>query len=364
MRALNLLSNYNSLAYPSTISTVTGAITVTITTGAVTGTTHKLVLGDTVVFDAANTPAGQTNAAPPAPLVAGVEYWVIPNSTTSFTLATSYANAVAGIYIVVTGTTVTTAAYTVNHYTLFANSNFANGLAPYLALEDSQSKAPVFQGAASVPIVCYTGVTAPTASPAVFTLALNASATIANGRAVKLGGNIPTGFVKNTVYYVVATSTDTFELAAIPGGAAINSTANPSTTGNPTTVYDVTGMQLGNLESSGEIGDVGVTPDVPFLEGYSSILRTAFTSLASNFTTTYIEGASDVTGTPDVPGAWTALATLNAAGAQGWPDIYLNIASLPQYLRARTNVLTDFGGGGSGGGTGIVLVSSATLLGN
>ena len=79
MRALNLASDLTTLAYPSTISTATGAITVTQTTGAVTGTTHKLVLGDTVTFDALNTPSGQTNAVPPAPLLAGVEYWVIPS---------------------------------------------------------------------------------------------------------------------------------------------------------------------------------------------------------------------------------------------------------------------------------------------
>jgi len=257
----------------------------------------------------------------------------------------------------------------VNHYQLFPNGLYANGLTPYLSLEGSQLQSNLFVGS-GVPIVNYTGVTCPVASPAVFTLSLNTSATIANGRAVKLGGNIPTGFTKNKVYYVVATSTDTFELALAPGGSAINATANASTASAPTTVYDVTGMTLGNAEVSGEQGSVDFSPGIPFLEGYSSILAVSASFLASNFTTVYVEGASDVAGTipagsatGDIPGAWTALATLNQAGVGAIPTQFLPVA-LPQYIRLRVNVLTDFSGGGSGAGTGIVTQSSAALLGN
>jgi hypothetical protein len=361
MRAFTLLSDYSSLAYPATIATVTGAITVTTVTGAVTGTTHKLVLGDTVIFDAANTPAGQTNAAPPAPLVAGVEYWAVPTSATSFGLATTFANAVAGIVIATTGGTVTTAAYTVNHYILFANDAVPGGLTPYIALEDSQILDILFQPSTSVPVVNYTGVTGTSASPGVFTLPVGA--TLANGRAVKLGGNVPAGLKKNTVYYVVATSTNTFELAATPGGAAINTTS-ATTSALPTTVYDVTGMNLGGPEASGEIGAVGSAADFPFAEGDNTILALQASFLALNFTTFYIEGANDAVGAPDVPGtAWTVLGSATQTGVGTLPEQLLNI-TLPQYIRVRVNVLTDFGGGGSGGGLGIVATASASLLGN
>ena len=84
MRSLKLLDAYTTLAYPATQSAGTGAITVTQTTGAVTGTTHLLVLGDTIVFDSLNANS-QTNAVPPAPLVPGVEYWVIPDATSPTT---------------------------------------------------------------------------------------------------------------------------------------------------------------------------------------------------------------------------------------------------------------------------------------
>lgn len=367
MRALNLINAYTSLAYPSTISTATGAITVTITTGAVTGTTHKLVLGDTVTFDAANTPSGQTNAAPPAPLVAGVEYWVIPSSTTSFKLATSYANAVAGIYIVVTGTTATTAAYTVNHYALFTNSEFSNGKSPYLPLVDSQIVDPVYINGE---VINY-AFTSTSASPAVYTTAAPSGVTWVNGQAVKLGGAVIGGsnFNKNTVYYVVAESTDTFELALTPGGAAIN--GDGSTTGAGY-VYLVNASDVGNAGHDGVTDDVGLAPGSPFFATSIAVLAAEAQFLANNFTTVYIEGADESSvpglgnpyGTPDLPGAWTTLATLTSAGAITLVPAFSEV-TLPAYIRVRVNVLTDFSGGGSGGGLGIVASQiTATLLGN
>ena len=356
MRALNLVNDLSSVAYPATYTTATGSTTVTQTTGAVTGSTHGLVLGDTVVFDALNTATGggQTNAVPPLPLVAGVEYWVIPNSTTSFTLATTYANAVAGTYIAPSGATVTTAAYNVNHYVLF------NGQ-PYMALEDPQGSDPVFEPGASVPVVNYTGATCTSASPGVFTLALNSSAVLANGRAVKLGGTIPAGLKKNTVYYVVATSTNTFELAATLGGTAINTTST-STAGSPTTVYDVTGMSLGNAEFSGETGNVNLSPDSPFLETDFSVLVAEAAFLASNFVTFNIQTANDVAGAPDVPGAWTNAASLTQAGLGSPPAQYLNVV-LQQYVRVQVAVVTDKASGTTGSVAAIAQLS-ASLLGN
>jgi hypothetical protein len=355
MRALNLVNDLSSVAYPATYTTATGSTTVTQTTGAVTGSTHGLVLGDTITFDALNTATGggQTNAVPPLPLLPGVEYWVIPNSTTSFTLATTYANAVAGAFIAPSGATVTTAAYNVNHYVLF------NGQ-PYMALEDPQGSTPVFEGT-GVPVVNYTGVTCTSASPGVFTLALNTSATLANGRAVKLGGNVPTGIKKNTVYYVVATSTNTFELAATVGGTAINTTS-ASTAGSPTTVYDVTGMQLGNLEASGEIGSVNTSPDSPFLETDLSVLVAQAAFLAANFVTFNIQTANDVAGAPDVPGAWTNAASLTQAGVGTIPVQLLNVV-MQQYVRVQVAVVTDKASGTTGSVAAIAQLS-ASLLGN
>ena len=368
MRALNLIKAYTSLAYPSTISTVTGAITVTQTTSLVTGTSELLVLGDTVTFDALNTPAGQTNAAPPAPLVAGVEYWVIPGATgASFLLATSYANAVAGVYIVVTGSTVTTAAYTVNHYQLFANDEFSNGKAPYLALVDSQIIDPVYTNGE---VINY-AFTSTSASPAVFTTAAPAGVAWVNGQAVKLGisANAGANFKSNTVYYVVAQSTDTFELALTPGGAAINGDGSHAGAGY---VYLVNASDVGNAEYSGEQGDVGLAPGSPFFATSVAVLVTEAQFLASNFTTVYIEGADESSvpglgnpyGTPDLPGAWTALATISSAGAITLLPAFAMV-TLPTFIRVRVNVLTDFSGGGSGGGLGIVASQiTATLLGN
>jgi len=369
MRAYSLANDLVTLAYPATDSAGTGAITVTQTTGAVTGTTHLLVLGDTVTFLATQS----SIVAPPAPLLPGVEYWVVPVSTSAFKLATSYANAVAGTFIVTTGSTVTAAAYDVNHYVLFPSSQFSNGLSPYVELEDNLENPALFVGS-GVPIVNYTGVTATSASPAVFTLP---SGSIANGRAVKLGGAVPGGFTANKVYYVVATSGSTFELALTVGGAAINSTS----AGGSITVYDVTGMQLGTAEISGETGDVTAAPGVPFLEGYTAILTLGGAFLASNSVTLFVEGASDVAGgynnlaLNDVPGAWTqigasigykgltAAAAANAqTGVGSVPPQWFQI-QLPQYVRVRVNALIEsINGPGSSAAT--VSKVSAALLGN
>lgn len=75
-------------------------------------------------------------------------------------------------------------------------------------------------------------VTATSATPAVFTL--NAH-TLVNGNAVTIGGTPPTGFTAGTVYWVVASATNTFQLAASPGGAALAS----SSAGTSVTITEV-----------------------------------------------------------------------------------------------------------------------------
>jgi hypothetical protein len=70
--------------------------------------------------------------------------------------------------------------------------------------------------------------TATNASPCVLTVT---GAAPANGTPVNLSGSLPTGFTANTVYYVVASSGSTFELAATVGGAAIGSTTAVTTGG-------------------------------------------------------------------------------------------------------------------------------------
>ena len=81
-----------------------------------------------------------------------------------------------------------------------------------------------------------TSVTATSASPAVFT-----GMTVSNGTQLVLGGTTaPIGFTKGVTYFVVATSGNTFELAATLGGTAINS----SSTGTAVTVQSYTNHVL------------------------------------------------------------------------------------------------------------------------
>jgi hypothetical protein len=88
--------------------------------------------------------------------------------------------------------------------------------------------------------------TATSASPCVFTATGSA---LTNGTPVQLlGGSAPTGFTNGTTYYVVAAAGATFELAATPGGTAINSTS----TGNGTVegAAGVAGVKNEQLENN------------------------------------------------------------------------------------------------------------------
>jgi hypothetical protein len=345
MRALKLLDNYSTLAYPNTNDAVDGTATVTQTTGVVSGiTAHLLVLGDTVTFNTLNQ-NGATNAIPPAPLVAGTEYWVVPATADTFELALSYADAVAGKFIVPTGATVVTCSYEVNHYPLF------NGL-PYASLIGSQRNSSL--QLVNAPIATH-AFASTNASPAVF--AGQAAYTYVNGTPCKLGISATPGtnFKKNTVYYMVAVSTNTFQLAATVGGAAINGGAVGAGY-----VYLLANDKLGAQAYSGEQLDVDFSSGSPFSEGASAVLVSDATFLASNFTAIYIETADAAS--PDLPGAWTAVATLTSAGALTLLPTWANVA-LSAYVRARVNVLTG-SGAGAAGSIGIVAVASATLLGN
>lgn len=73
--------------------------------------------------------------------------------------------------------------------------------------------------------------TATNASPCVFTVPGTAFQNVTP--IVLTGASLPTGFTAGTVYYTVASAGSTFELAATPGGTAINSSSTGSGTATP-----------------------------------------------------------------------------------------------------------------------------------
>lgn len=88
---------------------------------------------------------------------------------------------------------------------------------------------------------------ATSASPCVFTATGSA---LANGTPVLLSGTVPAGFTAGVIYYVVNTSSATFNLAAVRGGAAIASTSAGS--GTATTAFaalTIAGNNSGNYSS-------------------------------------------------------------------------------------------------------------------
>jgi len=80
-------------------------------------------------------------------------------------------------------------------------------------------------------------VTITIASPAVITSSVN----LPNGSSIQLGttGALPTGLSPNTTYYVINVSGTAFNLAATPGGAAINTTGTQSGTQSISLLGDV-----------------------------------------------------------------------------------------------------------------------------
>jgi hypothetical protein len=91
--------------------------------------------------------------------------------------------------------------------------------------------------------------TATSASPAVFTYTSNG---LINNQPVYLSGTTaPTGFALGTVYYVNAVATNTFQLAATPGGASINSSSTgTSITCNVPSVYALVIVRTNGLSTA------------------------------------------------------------------------------------------------------------------
>ena len=198
----------------------------------------------------------------------------------------------------VTGSTVTTATYSVNHYTI------VNGL-PYILLQGDLFNPPLYTNG---PVTSY-AFTSTSASPAVFTTAAPAGITWVNGQAVKLGGAVigGTNFKTNTVYYVVAQSTDTFELALTAGGTAIN---GDGTTTGAGYVYLVNANEVGEPEYSGETGDVSIAPGSPFEDSANAVLVSQILDAQADADGTVVTIESgDVVAGSDVPTVWTVLYT-------------------------------------------------------
>lgn len=141
------------------------------------------------------------------------------------------------------------------------------------------------------------GVTCTSASPGVVTAPGYVPTA---GDAVVLtftaGGSIPTGLTAGIVYYVVNPATDTFQVAATKGGAAINTSS--------------TGAQLVlHLVSNQVDGAV-----IPFKPGYTVVV------LNLSGGTLVLQGAADSNagvpyGVPGGPGAFNTIVSLTAGTA-------------------------------------------------
>lgn len=118
------------------------------------------------------------------------------------------------------GTTLGMLAAQVNHLWLYAIDSDGAGTmklgASSVRLDDESLQSSVAESFSA---------TATNASPAVFTASNHG---MPNGTAVQITGTPPTGFSTGTTYYVVSTATNTFDLASIPGGTAINSSSTGS----------------------------------------------------------------------------------------------------------------------------------------
>jgi hypothetical protein len=109
------------------------------------------------------------------------------------------------------------------------NGIWPNSIAKWLGMNNGNIVPDVRHGSTLQPIVAApVAFTATSASPAVFTTS-SSLWTGANGTEVQLTGtSLPGGFSANTDYFAVATSGNTFELAATSGGTAIASTSSGS----------------------------------------------------------------------------------------------------------------------------------------
>jgi microcystin-dependent protein len=136
-------------------------------------------------------------------------------------------------------------------------------------------------------------VTITIASPALITWTANG---LSNGWPVQFAttGALPTGLVAGATYYVVSAATNTFQVAAAPGGTPINTSGSQS------------GTQTGILAPYGN-GDGSTTFTLPDLRG-----RVAFglDNLGGATAANRITGASGVQGTTPAAGGGEEMHTL------------------------------------------------------
>lgn len=89
--------------------------------------------------------------------------------------------------------------------------------------------AALFSYTPVIPVVVVGTFTMTIANPAVFTLTAH-GLTVGESVFLLSSGNLPTGFSQNVVYYVQSTTTNTFKLTDVPGGAALVATGTQSGT--------------------------------------------------------------------------------------------------------------------------------------
>lgn len=163
-------------------------------------------------------------------------------------------------------------------------------------------------------------VTITIASPAVVTWSNHG---LSNGWPIQFSttGALPTGITAGTIYYVVSAATNTFQFAAAPGGAAINTSGSQS------------GTQTGVFAPYGN-GDGSTTFNVPDLRGRAAFGldnmggATAANNLPVNGT--YIKGTSP--------------------GAKGGEHAHtLTVGEMPSHTHAITG--DNFRGAGSAWGS-------------
>lgn len=133
-------------------------------------------------------------------------------------------------------------------------------------------------------------------------------------------GTLPTGFVTGTNYYVVSPTTNTFELAASPGGSAINTSGsqsgvqtarhNPYGCGNGTTTFnlpDGRGRVLAMADlGAGRLGPSGLGAGITAVLGLNG-------GTQSNTAVTTVSVSGDVTGTIPVTGSMLVVAAASGS---------------------------------------------------
>lgn len=158
-------------------------------------------------------------------------------------------------------------------------------------------------------------VTNTNASPAVFT---HNSHGLLAGAPVRLvcigGGSLSPGFTANTTYYVVSPATNTYDLAATPGGAAINAggastcvTSQQATEGIGQAASTTNAITRGTANAQTRTNGILLNTSA-FANGPGALRGTYVGSIASNSSGTidYTFGAAASGGTAAVLNVWNA----------------------------------------------------------